>query len=352
MMSSPPQYPPQSPPQSPLSPQEYETPTIIAQNQVQSIDSEEPALEEKKTTLPHVYHILEPPPLSSQPPVYVNESEIRHNQDSGVYASLASNATMKTATATASPQDHHYAGNSKTGGDLSPAQECGIATKILKALMVALVIVLLVVAIVISIAALVLALREQTCECTQDLDSLFITSDNQRSRISQLEGTVAQLQSLLERVEKVEEQTGMNTEQLDLVSSGTGAVNFTLNQKIDNVASRVKDLNERVLDGVNIWNCTTNIEESCQVSLSRRNCITPPVNYQTDQRVIDFSCVDLSEEEPSQVTSTLSATAILNSNNTLVCQCSFTALSDQNLIINPMCGMKVTRCTQISITLR
>ena len=354
MMSSPPEYQPQSPPQSPLSPQEYETPTTFAQNQVQSIDSEESTSKEKKRTLPHVYHILEPPPPQSQPPVYVNESEIRSNQASRVYASLGSNTIAKTATAEppqASPQDYRY--NTKTRGDFSPAQESSIATKILKFLMVALVMMMLVVAMVISITALVIALREQTHESTEDIDSLLI---NQRSRINRLEDTVAQLQSLLtdslERIEKVDEDSVITAEQLEFVSDTTGTLNSTLNQKIDNIASRLKSLSETVLDGVNVWNCTANIEESCRMEQSSRRaeCTTSPVDYQTDQKVIDFSCIHLTEQEPSQITGTLNTTGTLN-NNTLVCQCTIRGLDEQELV-DSRCGTKVTRCTQISISLR
>lgn len=332
-----------SPPQSSESPQEYETPTTLVHNQVQSVDYEEFSLQEKQ---PHVYQVLEPPP--PQTPVYVNKSS--QNRESEMYASVAArvqsakSGNLKTSSShsppASPPRDYRYPdGRNK---EAVPAQESYNTTTILKVLAVCLIVVMLVVAIAISVTALVLALREQGCECTDAVDDLFFT------RINQLDTMVVALQDMiadnLERIEKVEENSGTYNPQLDFVST----LNSSLNRRIGSITEKLSSLDRVVANGVN---CTTAIEASCPLPTTATNprCTTPPVDYRTDQRVIDFSCVSLNEQDPSDIAGTLSATAILNE-DTLVCQCTITGLSGDEDQIDSGCGLKVTRCTKISVS--
>lgn len=318
----------ESPPESP---QEYETPTTSVQNRVQSVDYEEFSLQKKRTTQPHVYQVLEK--QEQQIPVYANKST--ENQDSGMYESVAVNnarlenarsSDAKTSSSPASPpREYRYGG--KAGGDSSPVQGSYNTATILKVLVV---VVVLAVAIVVSVTALVLAMREQTCECTDDLD-----------RINQLENMVAEFQDMI----------ADNQDRINFLSETTSAVNSTLSRRIGGVAERLVSLNNRVLiNGVSM-NCTTEIETSCALvaETASPQCTTPPVNYQTDRRVIDFSCVSLNEQNPPDIAGTLITTAILNE-DMLVCQCTIIGLSGDEDRVNSECGLKVTRCAQISVS--
>jgi hypothetical protein len=296
MMSSPP-LSPQS-----LTPQEYETPTTLVQeDRVSEAEYEEFTVQdiEKNGTQRHDYQ----PPPQHHHPVYMNKPAVSGSQDSGVYASVASKSTtskaVKTPPHTKPPPTQDY---SYKDGDSHTTP--GIA-KILKLLMACLVVVMVVVATVISIAAIAVALT-QTCECTGGIE---------------------------------EERLADNLEMIQRVSATMSELEADLMERIDTVSAQLQNLNQIVINGAGFQNCTTDIESSCRLADNSPQCTTPPVNY---QQVIDFSCVYLNDQDPMVITGTLSNTAIL-SENKLVCQCTIAGLGDRDSA-GSICGLKVTRC--------
>lgn len=311
-----------------------------------NLGPETAGLEQAKSeeTEPHLYQILQPPSTeaSGNPNQQVDPAGYKqsgHNDPgatgSPIYQILQppNEREMEKYTSDSELRPQYKTSRQKdtaNGKPLSISLTCGGVLVLVLAVIAA-----------ISIVALVLALMIP-CRCEDDIKELFTIANNHSSMLAAFEDLITQGNITCPCPDKTRGTCQCQAEIKTVTSMiAKNQVNIMNNEKNIDIANMDigKLLATRAMD---LENCNTTLEATCNITSPKNECITKEVYYQRPgQLVMGFTCVSLSE-------SGLVVTAVVSA-NTIVCHCIKGAEMDASgEPLTPAgglsCGLSVTKC--------